>query len=97
ARVREGGLPLRPRLRGRRTAAPAPASRAQRALMRTAWRILALAVLAQFGVSVVDQGVPLLNGFVKSELHASAAVAGLAVSSFAFGKILGYYTDGLAA
>jgi len=65
--------------------------------VRTAWRILTLAVLAQFGVSVVDQGVPLLNGFVKSELHASAAVAGLAISSFAFGKIIGSYAAGLAA
>jgi MFS transporter, ACS family, aldohexuronate transporter len=62
-----------------------------------AWRILALAVLAQFGVSVVDQGLPLLNGFVKSELRVSAAVAGLAISSFAFGKIFGSYAAGLAA
>ena len=65
--------------------------------MPSAWRILALAVLAQFGVSVVDQGLPLLNGFVKAELHVSAAVAGLAVSSFAFGKIFGSYAAGVAA
>jgi MFS family permease len=62
-----------------------------------AWSILALAVLAQFGVSVVDQGLPLLNGFVKSELHVTAALAGLAVSSFAFGKIFGSYASGVAA
>jgi predicted MFS family arabinose efflux permease len=54
-------------------------------------------VLAQFGVSVVDQGLPLLNGFVKSDLHVTAAVAGLAVSSFAFGKIFGSYAAGVAA
>jgi MFS family permease len=61
------------------------------------WRILGLAVLAQFGVSVVDQGLPALNGFVKAELGVSAAVAGLAVSSFAFGKIFGSYAAGVAA
>ena len=61
------------------------------------WRILGLAVLAQFGVSVVDQGLPTLNGFVKAELGVSAALAGLAVSSFAFGKIFGSYAAGVAA
>jgi predicted MFS family arabinose efflux permease len=61
------------------------------------WRILGLAVLAQFGVSVVDQGLPALNGFVKAELGVSAALAGLAVSSFAFGKIFGSYAAGVAA
>jgi MFS family permease len=61
------------------------------------WRVLGLAVLAQFGVSVVDQGLPTLNGFVKAELGVSAAVAGLAVSSFAFGKIFGSYAAGVAA
>jgi MFS family permease len=49
------------------------------------------------GVSVVDQGLPTLNGFIKAELGVSAAVAGLAVSSFAFGKIFGSYAAGLAA
>lgn len=77
-----------PVLRGRRFA---------RRNTSNAWVILALAVLAQFGVSVVDQGMPLLNGFVKSELHVTAAVAGLAVSSFAFGKIFGSYASGVAA
>src|SRR5919201_2369788 len=61
------------------------------------WRVLGLAVLAQFGVSVVDQGLPTLNGFVKAELGVSAAVAGLAISSFAFGKIFGSYAAGVAA
>jgi MFS family permease len=61
------------------------------------WRLLVLATLAQFGVSVVDQGLPTLNGFIKAELGVSAAVAGLAVSSFAFGKIFGSYAAGVAA
>ena len=61
------------------------------------WRILTLATLAQFGVSVVDQGLPALNGFIKTDLGVSAAVAGIAVSSFAFGKIFGSYAAGVAA
>lgn len=61
------------------------------------WRLLGLATLVQLGVSVVDQGLPTLNGFIKAELGVSAAVAGLAVSSFAFGKIFGSYAAGLAA
>jgi MFS family permease len=61
------------------------------------WRLLGLATLVQTGVSVVDQGLPTLNGFIKAELGVSAAVAGIAVSSFAFGKIFGSYASGLAA
>ena len=61
------------------------------------WFVLALAVVAQFGVSVVDQGIPLLTGFVKADLGISAALTGLAVSSFAFGKIFGSYAAGVAA
>ena len=61
------------------------------------WRLLTLATLAQFGVSVVDQGLPTLNAFIKTNLGVSAAVAGIAVSSFAFGKIFGSYAAGVAA
>src|SRR4030081_128182 len=61
------------------------------------WRLLTLATLAQFGVSVVDQGLPALNGFIKTDLGVSAAIAGIAVSSFAFGKIFGSYAAGGAA
>jgi predicted MFS family arabinose efflux permease len=61
------------------------------------WRLLTLATLAQFGVSVVDQGLPTLNAFIKTDLGVSAAVAGIAVSSFAFGKIFGSYAAGVAA
>jgi MFS family permease len=68
-----------------------------RAQSTNPWRVLGLAVLAQFGVSVVDQGLPTLNGFVKAELGVSSALAGLAVSSFAFGKIFGSYAAGVAA
>ncbi|MDX6466526.1 MAG: hypothetical protein QOI27_1566 [Gaiellaceae bacterium] len=61
------------------------------------WFVLALAVVAQFGVSIVDQGLPLLTGFIKADLGLSSALAGLAVSSFAFGKIFGSYAAGVAA
>jgi MFS family permease len=61
------------------------------------WFILAFAVAAQFGVSVVDQGLPVLTGFIKTDLGLSAALTGLAVSSLAFGKIFGSYAAGVAA
>ncbi len=61
------------------------------------WRVLTLALSAQVGVSVIDQGIPTLTGFIKSDLHLSAATAGLAVSAFAFGKIFGSYAAGVAA
>jgi MFS family permease len=63
----------------------------------TAWRVLGVAVTAQIGVSVIDQGMPTLTGFIKADLGISAATAGLAVSSFAAGKIFGSYAAGLAA
>jgi MFS family permease len=61
------------------------------------WRVLALALAAQCGISVIDQGIPTLTGFLKEDLHLSAAAAGLAVSAFAFGKIFGSYAAGVAA
>ena len=61
------------------------------------WRILTLAVTAQFGISVIDQGIPTLTGFIKSDLGLSATTAGLVVSSFAFGKVFGSYAAGRAA
>jgi MFS family permease len=54
-------------------------------------------VLAQVGVSVAEQGIPTLTGFVKADLGISAAVAGLAISCFSFGRIAGSYGAGVAA
>ena len=51
----------------------------------------------QLGVSVIDQGLPTLTGFIKADLGLTAAVAGLTVSSFAIGKIFGAYAAGVAA
>lgn len=61
------------------------------------WGLLGAAVVAQLGISVVEQGIPTLTGFVKADLGLSAAAAGLAVSSFSFGRILGSYAAGVAA
>jgi MFS family permease len=66
-------------------------------ITRGAWRVLRLAVVAQIGFSLIDQGVPTLTGFVKQDLRISAGVAGLVVSSFAFGKIFGSYGAGVLA
>ncbi len=62
-----------------------------------AWHVLGVAVAAQVGVSVMDQGIPTLTGFIKSDLGLSAAAAGLTVASFAFGRIFGAYAAGVAA
>lgn len=62
-----------------------------------AWHILGVAVAAQVGVSVIDQGLPTLTGFIKADLGLSAAAAGLTVSSFAVGRIFGSYAAGVAA
>jgi MFS family permease len=75
---------------------PAPAS-ASRAATRGAWNVLAVAVIAQVGYSVLDQGIPLLTGFIKNDLGVSAFRAGLAVSAFLVGKIFGSYAAGVAA
>jgi MFS family permease len=61
------------------------------------WRVLALALGAQVGISVIDQGIPTLAGFLKRDLELSAGGAGLLVSAYYFGKILGSYAAGIAA
>jgi MFS family permease len=61
------------------------------------WRILGVALVSQIGISVVDQGIPSLTGFLKADLGVSAATAGLAVSAFTFGRIFGAYAAGEAA
>lgn len=61
------------------------------------WRVLALALGAQVGISVLDQGIPTLTGFLKRDLELSASGAGLLVSAYFFGKILGSYAAGIAA
>jgi MFS family permease len=76
------------------------ADREQRGILRArpnAWSVLGAAVAAQVGVSVMDQGIPTLTGFIKADLGLSAAAAGLTVASFAFGRIFGAYAAGVAA
>jgi MFS family permease len=62
-----------------------------------AWHVLGVAVAAQVGVSVMDQGIPTLTGFIKADLGLSGAIAGLTVASFAIGRIFGAYAAGVAA
>jgi ACS family hexuronate transporter-like MFS transporter len=64
---------------------------------RSPWTILGLAVGMQFGVSLIDQGVLTLTGYIKQDLGLSAFLAGLVVASFALGRIIGAYAAGLAA
>lgn len=59
--------------------------------------MLGLAVGMQFGVSLIDQGVLTLTGFIKLDLGLSAFVTGLIVASFALGRIAGAYAAGVAA
>ena len=51
--------------------------------------MLGLAVVAQVGFSVTEQGIPALTGFIKTDLGVSAAVAGLIVACFPLGRIGG--------
>jgi MFS family permease len=71
--------------------------RGQRAFGASPWHILGVALAAQVGISVIDQGIPTLTGFIKSDLDVSAATAGLAVSCFTFGRIFGSYAAGVTA
>ena len=64
---------------------------------RSPWTVLGLAVGVQFGVSLIDQGVLTLTGFIKLDLGLSAFLAGLVVASFALGRIVGAYAAGVAA
>jgi MFS family permease len=61
------------------------------------WWLLGFTVLAQAGFSAMEQGVPVLAGFIRADLGVSATVAGIAVSCFLVGKILGSYPAGVAA
>jgi predicted MFS family arabinose efflux permease len=65
--------------------------------VKEAWGVLGLAVLAQVGFSITEQGIPVLTGFIKQDLDVSAAVAGLVVACFPLGRIAGSYVAGLAA
>jgi MFS family permease len=61
------------------------------------WRVLAAASVLQTGFSITEMGLPTLTGFLKSDLHLSAATAGLAVSSYLIGKTSGSYVAGRLA
>jgi predicted MFS family arabinose efflux permease len=67
------------------------------AATRAAWKLLGAALISQTGISVIEQGIPTLTGFIKNDLGLSAATAGLTVSSFTVGRVLGSYAAGVAA
>lgn len=71
--------------------------RAGAGVSAAAWRLLGAALVSQIGVSVVEQGIPTLTGFVKSDLGLSAAAAGGTVAAFTVGRVLGSYAAGVAA
>ena len=71
--------------------------RLSRVAQRSPWTILGMAVAMQFGVSLIDQGILTLTGFIKQDLGLSAFTAGLIVASFALGRIAGAYGAGVAA
>jgi predicted MFS family arabinose efflux permease len=72
-------------------------TRQARRLAPTPWYLLGVALVIQLGFSSLDQGVTILTSFVKTDLGVSTAVAGLAVSSLLFGKMLGSYLGGSVA
>ena len=76
---------------------PARAPVLSRRADRSPWAILGMAVAMQFGVSLIDQGILTLTGFIKLDLGLSAFTTGLIVASFALGRIGGAYMAGLAA
>jgi predicted MFS family arabinose efflux permease len=64
---------------------------------RSPWALLGIAAGMQFGVSLIDQGILTLTGFIKQDLGLSAFATGLIVASFALGRIGGAYGAGVAA
>jgi MFS family permease len=61
-----------------------------------AWAALGLALIAQVAVSVSEQGVVTLTGFIHDDLGLSATEAGLLVAALPAGRGLASYTAGRA-
>ncbi len=53
-------------------------------------RLLVAAVIAQTGISFLEQGIPTLSVFVKHDLGLSATEAGLIVSVVGVGRLSGF-------
>jgi hypothetical protein len=49
--------------------------RGRASVTRAVWRLLGAARISQIGISVVEQGVPVLPGFIKAALALVLAVA----------------------
>jgi MFS family permease len=57
-------------------------------------QVLIAALVAQTSVSVMEQGVPSLTGYIKDDFSLSASLAGLVVSSVLLGKVFASYAMG---
>ena len=64
---------------------------------RDGWVVLSVALFAQVGVSVCEMGLPLMTGFIKEDLGLTPSLAGLLVSVFFVGKLVGSYAAGMIA
>jgi len=76
---------------------PGADAHARTSVTPAAWGLLGAALISQIGISVVEQGIPVLTGFIKTDLGLTAAAAGLTVSAFTVGRALGSYAAGVAA
>jgi sugar phosphate permease len=65
--------------------------------MPRARHVVTSALLAQLSISVTEQGLPGLNGFVKQALGLSAFGSGLLVSAVLIGEVVGSYGAGSLA
>lgn len=57
-------------------------------------RALTAALIAQTAVSLTEQGLPTVTGFIKQDLALSATAAGALVAAIPAGRILGSYAGG---
>ncbi len=60
------------------------------------WRALGAALSAQTAVSLCEQGIPTVIGFIKHDLALSAGAAGALLADIPTGRILGSYAAGRA-
>ncbi len=61
------------------------------------WYLLGAAMAIQVGVSIVDQGLPALLGFIRADLGLTSTSATLLISALILGRCLGSYAAGIVA
>lgn len=60
------------------------------------WTALGAALTAQTAVSISEQGIPTITGFIKQDLSLSAGAAGALVAAVPAGRVIGSYAAGWA-